>query len=344
MLLEPTTAERESGMLTTEKLRALVSEFKQTGFVTLGGVVPQHTCNTLLEAIVEDASRVRATQTVTAHEERTGAGHLQLGLRRSAPYVCADLIANSLVEQVIEALLGPSAWLGFYNGNVNLPGSGYQPVHFDRPFSWRTREEAAADGERWPPPTTTVSCSVALCALSEENGATEIFPGTHRETAVTQWPLGERPEQHPELIERWGPPVQMTVPAGGICFRDPRMWHRGVPNSSRQPRPMIGLTYHAARCKHWRGRLLRDMSAANRDECRRNPSLRVLDDGSLGDGRLVFDSSAESALADCANRFGINRNIRFVAPPLRVNHFLDAHTLGGARVEEDDGSALDPVP
>ena len=116
----------------------------------------------------------------------------------------AELVANPLIESVVAAVLGPRAWLGFYSGNVNLPGSVHQPLHYDRPFSWRTREKAEKDGQSWPPPTTTLSCSVALTELSEENGATEIYPGTHHETAVTEWPLGERISKHPELIGRVG--------------------------------------------------------------------------------------------------------------------------------------------
>ena len=336
-----TDDERSAGTISANKLDAISADISAKGYAVVSGLIPSTVCEMLMASILEDAERVRAVGKRTPHEERTGKGHLQLGLRRYAPYVRPELVANPLIESIVAGTLGPGAWLGFYSGNVNLPGSTYQPLHADRPFSWKTEAEARADGQSWPPPGTTLSCSLALTEITEENGATEIYPGSHRETAVTQFQPGERPGDHPELLERWGPPGRMAIPAGGICFRDPRMWHRGVPNTSDRVRPMMALTYHAGRCLHWRGRLIRKMSDADRERCRRDPSLRVMDDGELGDGRLVFEESARDAFTEGESLHGVFRNARFVAEPFKVNHFLDAHALGGARVTEDGVAAPD---
>ncbi len=336
-----TVEERSAKRLAEKKLDAIANDFASTGYAVVAGLIPAATCELLMASILEDAERVRARGQLTPHEERTGRGHLQLGLRRYAPYVQPDLVANPLIESVVARILGPGAWLGFYSGNVNLPGSTHQPLHADRPYSWKTAEEARADGQSWPPPATTVSCSVALTEITLENGATEIYPGSQRETAAAEWQPGERPADHPELVEQWGPPLRMEIPAGGICFRDPRMWHRGVPNPSDQPRPMMALTYHAARCLHWRGRLLRDLPPEDLDACAADPTLRVMDSGELGDGRLVFDASASAAFAESESLHGVRRNARFVDAPLRVNHFLDPHLPGGARVV--DGGDVAPA-
>ena len=336
MTFNITEGERDRGMLEPAKLAAIATAVATRGFAVVTDLISISTCELLMASVLEDAQRVRALGHTTAHEENTGRGHLQLGLRRRAPFVRADLVANPLIENVVAAVLGKGAWFGFYNGNVNMPGSTHQPLHYDRPFSWRTKEKAEKDGQSWPPPTTTLSCSVALTALTLENGATEIYPGTHLETAVTQWPLGERVSNHPDLIEKWGPPARMIVPAGAVCFRDPRMWHRGVPNPSEQARPMIGLTYHAERCRHWRGRLTKDLPPADLRQLEQDPSLRVLDNGELGDGRLVFDADTRDVFADAPSLHGINRNVRFIDEPLTVNHFVDAHLIGGARIVSDD--------
>ncbi len=335
MMFSVTDEERTHGQLDSVKLTAIAHEIASTGYAVVDGLVSMETCDLLLNSVIEDADAVKSQGILTPHEKHTGEGHLQLGLRRYAPYVRPDLVANPIIESIIASVLGGGAWLGFYNGNVNLPGSTFQPLHYDRPFSWRTPEQAAIDGQPWPPPTTTLSCSVALTALTEDNGATEIYPGTHLETAVTQWPMGERLSNHPELVERWGPPSRMVVPTGGICFRDPRMWHRGVPNPSDNTRPMIGMTYHAEKCLSWRGRLIKNVSPEILQRCQQQPELRLLDDGELGDGRLVFEESARDALTADESRHGVNRNARFVSEPQMVNHFLDAHLLGGARVVSD---------
>jgi ectoine hydroxylase-related dioxygenase (phytanoyl-CoA dioxygenase family) len=332
MTYHVTDEERSAETIAADKLADITADIASKGYAVVSGLIPSEICEMLMASILEDAQQIRALGKPTPHEERTGKGHLQLGLRRYAPYVQSDLVANPIIESIVAGVLGQGAWLGFYSGNVNLPGSTYQPLHYDRPFSWKTEEEAREDGVSWPPPATTLSCSVALTEITEENGATEIYPGTHRETAVTEWPLGERPSKHPELVERWGPPGRMVIPAGGICFRDPRMWHRGVPNLSDQVRPMMALTYHAGRCRQWRGRLVRSMSQADIEKCLQDPTLRVMDDGELGDGRLVFEESAREAFTQVNSLHGIDRNARFVSEPLKVNHFLDPHGLGGARV------------
>lgn len=326
-----TPEERKLGTLMPDKLKLVHNSFETHGYAVVRGLISEESCSLLFQTVLEDVELIRSRPDPTLHEQRTGRGHLQLGLRRTAPFVKPDLVANPLIESIIAELLGAGAWLGFYNGNVNTPGSDFQPLHLDRPFAWKTAEEAAAAGQSWPPPTITVSCSVALSDITEAN-ATEIYPGTHRETAVTKWQPGERPENYPQLMEQWGPPGRMTIPAGGICFRDPRMWHRGVANQSDTTRPMIGLTYHSGLAKHWKGLLVPNMSEADKQRCAEDPSLRVMDSGELGDGRLVFDESCRAAFEVTANQHGIHRNARFVHDPFTVNHFLDAHSLGGARV------------
>jgi hypothetical protein len=328
-------SERAQGAILPDKLADITADIDSKGYAIVSDLISSETCELLMASVIEDAQLIRALGKPTPHEKATGRGHLQLGLRRYAPYVKADLVANPLIENVIAAVLGAGAWLGFYSGNVNVKGSTYQPLHFDRPFSWKTREEAEQDGQRWPPPATTLSCSVALTDITEANGATEIYPGTHHETEVTKWPPGERVSSHPDLVERWGPPRRMEIPAGGICFRDPRMWHRGVPNLTDQTRPMIALTYHSGKAKHWRGLLAKDMRSEDITRCKEDLTLRLMDDGKLGDGRLVFEASAQDVFESNPGKHGISRNVRFIDAPLRVNHFRGAHLTGGARVVDD---------
>lgn len=323
--------EREAGVIDGETLAAITRDIRSIGYAVLEDIVSHETCELLAQSVLEDVERVRATGRTTHHEKATGQGHLQLGLRRYSPYVRADFVANPFIEQVVAAVLGQGAWLGFYNGNVNCPESGYQPLHFDRPYSWKSPEDAAADGQTWPPPTTTLSCSIALEDITIMNGATEIYPGSHLETAVANWTGGNRLEGHPELVARRSP-ARMEIPARSVCFRDPRMWHRGVPNPSSKPRAMIATTYHAASCKHWRGIYTRNIEPELLSAMKQTPHLRLMDSGELGDGRLVFDADVREVFESATSTFGVDRNVRFVEKPYRVNHFVDAHMLGGARV------------
>ena len=91
----------------------------------------------------------------------------------------------------------------------------------------------------------------------------------------------------------------------------------------------------ARRCLHWRGRLVKGLNPAVIAKCSNDTTLRVLDSGELGDGRLVFQGDTREVFESSKNSHGINRNIRFVDEPLQVNHFLDSHNIGGARVVKD---------
>ena len=337
---EITDQEWRSGSLAEDKLDQVQESFDSIGFAVVAGLVPPAICEQLMTAFLEDVELVREKAGLTPHEKHTAEGHLQLGPRRSGPYVRSEMVANPVLESVVAKLLGSGAWLGFYNGNVNCPGSGYQPLHFDRPYAWKTEQAAKAAGQPWPPNSTTVSCSLALSEITEAAGATEIYPGSQRETDVTTWGKGEQPVHHPEVVAKWHPPASMTIPAGGICFRDPRMWHRGVRNPSDTPRPMVALTYHSAMAKHQRGTLV-NLTQIDADACEQDPSLKMLDSGVLGDARLIFDADAKSAF-EAPNLHDVYRNARFIEAPRVVNHFLDAHLLGGARMVENQ--TVHPYP
>jgi len=114
------------------------------------------------------------------------------------------------------------------------------------------------------------------------------------------------------------------------------MWHRGVPNHSDVPRPMLALTYHSKLAKHWRGTLVSDMRPSDEQQCRDEPNLRVLDNGELGHAGLLFHENTRAAFESSPSIHGINRHAQFVKAPYAVNHFMDAHSIGGAR-QVDDG-------
>ena len=122
-----TDKEREAGRLDADKLASIVNDISAQGYAVVAGLVSESRRRLLMASVLEDAQAIRAKAELTAHEKHTGVGHLQLGLRRRSPYVRADLIANPLIEHTVSAVLGENAWLGFYNGNVNMPGSKANP-------------------------------------------------------------------------------------------------------------------------------------------------------------------------------------------------------------------------
>jgi ectoine hydroxylase-related dioxygenase (phytanoyl-CoA dioxygenase family) len=133
-----------------------------------------------------------------------------------------------LVIQVTAKILGEGVHQHFYNGNTNLPGSRLQPLHRDAVHLWPDPIH----------PVISLVINMSPIDVDESNGATEIWPGTHRipgSTRVTEEAEAERRARVP--------PVRAVTRKGDAVLRDPRLWHRGVPNPSTEVRHMIAMVH-----------------------------------------------------------------------------------------------------
>jgi ectoine hydroxylase-related dioxygenase (phytanoyl-CoA dioxygenase family) len=101
--------------------------------------------------------------------------------------------------------------------NFNLPGSHTQHYHIDRPFS-----------------RDFMIVNVAVVDTVIENGATELVPGTHKRFyKYTRFVLERR--------HRDGARVPMKQ--GDVLIRSSNVWHRGMTNRTKVPRPMLAMTW-----------------------------------------------------------------------------------------------------
>ena len=77
---------------------------------------------------------------------------------------------------------------------------------------------------------------VPLCDIGSENGPTAIWRGSHR-TALGPKPPGEA------AIRRAFPVELMSGPLGQSFLFDFRTFHCGMPNMSREPRPLLMFVF-----------------------------------------------------------------------------------------------------
>ena len=134
-------------------------------------------------------------------------------------------------------MLGPGLKNVMYGGNTALPGDQRQPVHSDVGHLWPVSVLEA------PHPPAQLVVNVLTVDVSPENGATEIWPGTHRELGVG---IDDEIEIAPDLLEARRavvPPIQPTFRRGSMLIRDIRLWHAGMPNRTGEPRPMIAMIH-----------------------------------------------------------------------------------------------------
>ncbi len=315
------------GSLLDENALSLLEEtFRRDGIAVLKGVIPHDVLDiigarldfdsawqiheaALVKAAEENASSIADGTSFSGNVAALGL-HLEQGLPRTSDLIFPSVLANPIIEQCVERLLGP-AFCRYYNGNTACPGSGTQPLHMDGGgWSVKNAQEAADAGLEWPHEPMKLSVNFGVDAMLPSNGSTEVFLGSHNDTRAADGTLTV--DEVAEMRTQEGEPsTQVTVPKGGVVFRDLRVFHRGVQNTSALPRHMMCVGFNAERdpaanCSH------------------------------LGKGKVphVFgDDERTRSVLFAPGRPTVDRNVVLI-PAKQVDHFGNALS---ADEEEDSG-------
>lgn len=143
------------------------------------------------------------------------------------PFLDPRFYANPAALKVMRALLGERFCVGSLETVISLPGSSRQHQHIDGPIRF---EGYKGDLSRLPPYAVTL-CT-PLCDVDEENGPTAVWLGSHKR-ALSARPPSER-EVGRRYREAW-----FGGPFGSSFVFDFRVFHGGLPNYSREPRPLL---------------------------------------------------------------------------------------------------------
>lgn len=229
----PTDTERASEAFEEARLRVLVEAIREDGFVVIEDVVDHAHLDFLTERMEQDLVAIRKLPRVPHNFVW---GNVQQHPPPFEPFVFRDVVANPFVCQVTSAVLGEGAFMNGMTGNTNLPGSSIQPVHTD-------------DGQLWPDlevatPAYELVVNIALEDTTLENGAIELWPGTHLDVGQVVGQDIRVPEEAVERRREVVPAARGTTRKGSVLIRDKRMWHRGMPNTSDRIRFMVAMVHH----------------------------------------------------------------------------------------------------
>lgn len=230
--LHATSDELAAGALSPERHAAVLASIRSHGAAVVTGAVRGEHCDALWAAMAEDLDE--AARRPLALEVP---GHVQHNPPPRARDLHPDIIANPIALSVARALMG-SVQMSLYTGNTMLPYTREsQPVHWDVDQLWPGLEHA--------PPPAALAVNIPLVDVTLENGALEVWPGTHLDVRAY-----ERSPKTLLVPEDWlaarraeVPPVRVPVPKGALLMRDLRMWHRGTTNATAAPRPMVAVSY-----------------------------------------------------------------------------------------------------
>jgi len=203
-----------SGMSRAE-LEAHKQAFAEDGYVVIKHVVPRDKLADLHAQISMEYARQKADGTLFNGGGGLS-GHLNCFPGEAARFVYEALKECGIVDLIRE--ISPMAVREPHLGcNLNLPGSVTQQMHMDRTF----RNEF-------------MIANVSVVDTDLVNGATDVVPGSHKHfLKYWQYVLTGKEREHKRLPSE----------AGDVLIRVSNLWHRGMPNHSSQPRPMLAFTW-----------------------------------------------------------------------------------------------------
>ena len=127
--------------------------------------------------------------------------------------VLREIASNGRIRSVLDRALGKDYKIIGFGGNANLPGSRHQPAHKD---GWLG--------------TDFLVVNIPLGKVTEDNGSTEVWPGTHKEKlTISQFNSVRRPS------------ARLNSSPGDVVIRYSSLWHRGTPNKSSEVRFMLAM-------------------------------------------------------------------------------------------------------
>jgi ectoine hydroxylase-related dioxygenase (phytanoyl-CoA dioxygenase family) len=145
------------------------------------------------------------------------------------PFADAGVFANAAILGVLSRVFAQEYVLVQLGVDVPLRGSDYQETHRDfRPLFT----------DQIVTPLYAVAVNFPLVPVTEANGPFQMARGTHvlpRDTGLAKVASGEIPME------------SFFMEPGDVAIRSPLALHRGSPNRTDTPRPMVVLGY----VMHW---------------------------------------------------------------------------------------------
>jgi hypothetical protein len=143
------------------------------------------------------------------------------------PFADPAIYEDPDVLAIVERVVGPDAVMCQLATDTPLKGSEYQTWHADTPLLFPETDDNDT-------PSFQIAVNFPLVEVTDDNGPLETTLGTHRMTkAAAMDALAEG------RLERRRIPMAL----GDLMIRDVRAVHRGTPNLTDQPRPMVVIGY-----------------------------------------------------------------------------------------------------
>jgi ectoine hydroxylase-related dioxygenase (phytanoyl-CoA dioxygenase family) len=193
----------------------LLRTAERDGYVYLKNVVSKEKLAKLNDQLVAAYQQARQTGELFAGGGSIS-GHLNCFPGEGARFVLDDLRSHGVLDLVRN--LAPAAVDRLrVNCNFNLPGSVAQHYHTDGYFT-----------------DSFYLCTIAVIDTDVTNGAMDVLPGTHQRY-YKFWEYA--------LQRKYRLTTRVPMKQGDVVLRKNTLWHRGMPNLTSAPRPVLTFTF-----------------------------------------------------------------------------------------------------
>ena len=253
--IRPSRDEIRNKRLTPQNLEVAIRSLHHDGLVVVEDAIPHDALDRLNSKMVKDAYTLQSKKESSPYNYNPGniqqdpppvREHFDtdIFLSRCQPSnnECSLIsILDPIATQITSTALGPWPKWTFCSGNSAMPPTDEhppmsQPVHADADFEHPTHPFAYV-------------INIPLISMTPENGSTELWLGTHRDTGLhlQEGMHGERASGRikSDALDKQRairPPSQPVVPKGSFVLRDLRLWHAGIGNQTDVVRVMLAMS------------------------------------------------------------------------------------------------------
>jgi Phytanoyl-CoA dioxygenase (PhyH) len=212
-----------TGRYSEREIESLTNDVLVDGYCVLRGHFSTETLGAWREAFTPLLEDHLARE---GHIQNRGPARYYVTLPFAAPFADPSIYEDEDVIRIVERLVGEDAVMPQLATDTPLVGSDYQDIHRDAlPLFPEIEKET---------PPFQLAVNFPLVDVTVETGPFEVARGTHMMTKAE----GLRRIEGGEIELE---PVLMRL--GDVMIRDVRGLHRGTPNRTRTPRPMVVIGY-----------------------------------------------------------------------------------------------------
>src|SRR5215213_1209587 len=200
----------------------LKQAYAEDGYLVFRNVVSRERLSQLHRQLSQEFEEARRSGRLLAGGG-TISGHLNCFPGEGARFAYETLEQHGILD-LIRTLEPKAARMPNVGCNFNMPHSVAQHYHADRNYL-----------------NYFMIANVAVVDTTIQNGAIDMIPGTHKKF-YKYWRFAA------EGVARKS--VRIEMKQGDVLIRTSNVWHRGMPNFTEAPRPMVAFTWEDGGSPH----------------------------------------------------------------------------------------------